>query len=196
MRHLLLATRNEDKRRELSRLLTDDVVLHSPAEFTDEEVEETEDSLWGNALLKARDGFQRSGLPSLADDTGLEVDALDGKPGVYSSRYAGEEATYDDNVNKLLEEMQGVAEENRRARFRTVMAYVDDTGEYRFDGTVEGVILTVKRGDGGFGYDPVFLPDGFDITLAEMETDAKNEISHRGRALKKFVQWWETHLPG
>ncbi len=190
-KHLLLATRNEDKRHELSRALGEGVQLHHPGEFSDEEVEETEDSLWGNALLKARDGYKRSGLPSLADDTGLEVDALGGAPGVYSSRYAGEEATYEDNVNKLLEEMNGVSDDKRAARFRTVMAYIDESGEYRFDGVVEGIILSEKRGQGGFGYDPVFLPDGFDITLAEMETDAKNQISHRGRAFRSFVQWWK-----
>ncbi len=189
--HLLLSTRNKDKRHELSRLLGEDVILHSPDEYTDEEVEETADTLYGNAYLKAEDGFRRSGLPSVADDTGLEVDALDGRPGVYSSRFAGPDATYEDNVNKLLVDIKSVDDPARTARFKTVIVYIDENGVEQFEGTVEGKILKVKRGNGGFGYDPVFLPDGFDLTLAEMNTDDKNKISHRGIAFRKFVDWWE-----
>ncbi|MDP8205893.1 MAG: RdgB/HAM1 family non-canonical purine NTP pyrophosphatase [Candidatus Electryonea clarkiae] len=191
LHHILLATRNEDKRRELSVMLGDEVIIHHPDEFSDQEVEETEDSLWGNALLKARHGFKSSGLPSVADDTGLEVDALNGEPGVYSSRYAGINATYNDNVNKLLKELKAFLEKERTTRFRTVIAYVDEHGEQRFDGLVEGTITMDKHGASGFGYDPVFKPDGYTITMAEMSLSTKNKISHRGKAFRAFVEWWQ-----
>jgi XTP/dITP diphosphohydrolase len=189
-RPLLLSTRNLDKRREISDMLGAGTELHHPDEFFDHDIEETGDTLWENALLKAREGFERSGLPTLADDTGLEVDALDGRPGVYSSRYAGENATYADNVRKLIEEMHDVPDKARGARFRTVMAYVDAEKELRFDGVIEGTILGEARGSNGFGYDPVFLPEKSDRTLAEMTLDEKNRISHRARAFRAFSQWW------
>ncbi len=191
-KHLLISTRNKDKRREISKALGENVELHHPEEFFDEDVEETGVTLYENALLKARAGFEESGLPSLADDTGLEVDALDGRPGVYSSRYAGEDATYEDNVNKLLEELNGVNDGNRTARFRTVMVYIDKEQTVRFDGVLEGRILTVKRGENGFGYDPVFLPENSDLTLAEIDVVDKNKISHRGLALQKFAHWYSS----
>lgn len=190
MKKLLLGTRNEDKRHELSQFLGSDTQLHHPAEFSEDDVEETGKTLWENALLKARAGFDSSGLPTLADDTGLEVDALDGRPGVYSSRYAGENVTYEQNVTKLLDELHGVPDKNRTARFKTVMAYVDADRIERFEGILEGIILESRRGDNGFGYDPVFLPINHDQTLAEMDTAAKNEISHRGLAVKAFAKWW------
>lgn len=190
MKHTLyVSTQNRDKLRELRQLLGEDVELRHPSP-EDPEVEETGDTLWDNALLKARAGFERSGLPTIADDTGLEVDALDGRPGVYSSRYAGEEATYEDNVRKLLTELDGVPAEKRTARFRSTIAYIDGERTERFDGVLEGEILTERRGDNGFGYDPVFLPEDGDRTLAEMDAGAKNAISHRGRALRAFVDWW------
>ena len=189
-RHILLATRNDDKRRELSNMLGDEVVLHHPDEYSSEEVEETADSLYGNAMLKAEAGFLLSHLPTIADDTGLEVDALDGAPGVYSSRFAGPDATYEDNVRKLLEELRGVESVKRTARFRTVLVYLDGNGGKRFDGTLEGRIIEERRGANGFGYDPVFLPEGSDLTLAELDTAAKNKISHRGMAFRSFAEWW------
>ncbi|MBD3166182.1 RdgB/HAM1 family non-canonical purine NTP pyrophosphatase [bacterium] len=189
-RPLLLSTRNLDKRREIAELLGGETELHHPDEFFDHDIEETGETLWENALLKAREGFAQSGLPTVADDTGLEVDALDGRPGVYSSRYAGSEATYADNVRKLLQETAGVPEDGRGARFRTVAAYVDGERELRFDGVLEGTILTEARGEDGFGYDPVFLPEGESRTLAEMGLEEKNRISHRARAFQAFSGWW------
>lgn len=188
---LLISTRNRDKYRELSLMLGDKVDLRQP-DVDDPDVEETGDTLWENALLKARDGFERHGIPTIADDTGLEVDALDGRPGVYSARYAGEDASYEDNVNLLLKELDGVPLEKRTARFRSVIAYVDGKRTERFDGVLEGVIIEEKRGSNGFGYDPVFLAEDGPLTLAEMGAEAKNEISHRGRALRSFVEWWNS----
>ena len=186
---LYVSTQNRDKLRELRQLLGEDVELRHPSP-DDPEVEETGDTLFDNALLKAKAGFERSGLPTIADDTGLEVDGLDGRPGVYSSRYAGEEATYEDNVRKLLSELDGVPAQKRTARFRSVIAYMDGDRVERFDGVLEGEILTERRGSNGFGYDPVFLPEKGELTLAELDADAKNAISHRGRALRAFVDWW------
>lgn len=191
MKKLYISTKNKNKLKELSRMLGDDIELLHPGE-DDEDVEETGVTLWENALLKANVGFERSGVPTIADDTGIEVDALNGGPGVYSARYAGEDATYEDNCRKLLQEMKGVAEEQRGARFRTVIAYVDGQSEpRRFDGIVEGRIITSNRGEGGFGYDPVFEVEGTEKTMAEMGSDEKNAISHRGNALRAFVKWWE-----
>jgi len=191
LKKLYISTKNKNKLKELSRMLGDDIELLHPGE-DDEDVEETGVTLWENALLKANVGFERSGVPTIADDTGIEVDALNGGPGVYSARYAGEDATYEDNCRKLLQEMKGVAEEQRGARFRTVIAYVDGQSEpRRFDGIVEGRIITSNRGEGGFGYDPVFEVEGTEKTMAEMGSDEKNAISHRGNALRAFVKWWE-----
>ena len=126
-------------------------------------------------------------IDCFADDTGLEVDALDGAPGVYSARYAGEGCSYQDNVNKLLQALEGV--ENRKARFRTVIALNINGEQHFFEGKVEGVITKEQHGEKGFGYDPIFLPDGFDQTFAEMTMEVKNQISHRGRATKKLVEF-------
>lgn len=154
-----------------------------------EEVEEDLPTLEGNALKKARYVFQQTGIPSLSDDTGLEVDALNGRPGVYSARYSGENATYQENVLKLLSELKGKQE--RGARFRTVVALVMDTGERTFEGFVEGEITTEQTGDGGFGYDPVFKPTGYSETFAELDSLEKNRISHRGKAIQSFVSFLE-----
>lgn len=156
----------------------------------EENVEVVEDlpTLEGNALKKAKFWYQRTGIPSLSDDTGLEVEALGGEPGVYSARYAGPDATYEDNVQKLLEEMKGI--ENRSARFRTVVALVSEK-ELLFEGVCEGEIIRQPRGEKGFGYDPVFLPDGFNRTFAELNAEEKNRISHRGRALQKLIGFLE-----
>jgi XTP/dITP diphosphohydrolase len=186
---IYVSTQNRDKLREISELLGPNVGLLHPS-TDDPDVEETGDSLWDNALLKARVGHDRSGLPTIADDTGLEVDALNGAPGIYSARYAGENARYEDNRRKLIEEITQVPEESRSARFRTVVAYVDKERELRFDGVVEGRILTEERGSGGFGYDPVFLVENSGKTMAEMSAEEKNGISHRGRALQAFLKWW------
>jgi XTP/dITP diphosphohydrolase len=144
------------------------------------DVDETEDTLAGNALLKARAVCVATGHAAVADDTGLEVDALDGAPGVFTARFAGPDATYDDNIDKLLSVLEGV--ENRKARFRTVIALVTpSSAEVVVEGVLEGAILSERRGAGGFGYDPIFEVDG--VTLAELGSESKNEISHRAVAL-------------
>ena len=150
------------------------------------EIKETGSTLFENAFLKARTVHRITGLPSLADDTGLEVDALNGAPGVYSARFAGENPSYEENVNKLLSVMLDVPVENRTARFRTVMAFVDSDVELSAEGFIKGVITTRVRGENGFGYDPVFQPKRSKITFAEMSDEEKNRISHRARALENL----------
>ena len=182
---LVVASKNPDKISEIEEILrslslTDEIVrgLDWP------DIEETGRTLKENALIKARAVVEVTGLPVVADDTGLEVDVLDGLPGVNTARYAGPSASYDDNVSRLLESMDGV--EDRKARFRTVVALVMPDGvEVTDEGSVEGVITKERRGFGGFGYDPVFEVDG--QTLAEMPADDKNALSHRARALRALT---------
>ena len=192
---IVLASRNEHKIEELKDTLADlGIELKSAPEFPNlKEVEEDKLTLEGNALKKARYVYEETGLPSLADDTGLEVDALDGRPGVFSARYAGEGASYEDNVEKLLAELAGVDKKDRGAQLRTVVALVSDEGTYTFEGICRGVILTEKRGAKGFGYDPVFQPKGYKETFAEMNSETKNKISHRGKAIGQFLDWLMEH---
>jgi XTP/dITP diphosphohydrolase len=188
---LVLATANPDKAREIADLLQGFEVAPRPAEVGD--VDETADTLEGNARLKAAAVaavVAVAGEVAVADDTGLEVDALGGRPGVWAARYAGEDATYADNVVKLLSELEGVPPgEGRRARFRTVaLAAWPDGREVVAEGTVEGEIAMAARGEGGFGYDPVFVPDGSGgRTFAEMTAAEKNAMSHRARAFAALV---------
>jgi XTP/dITP diphosphohydrolase len=182
---MVLATANPDKALEIAQVLGDWELMPRPAEVP--EVEETEDTLEGNARLKARALCKATGLPALADDTGLEVDLLGGAPGVYSARWSGEGATYASNVTKMLSEMEG--QQNRRARFRTVIvvAYPDGS-EVMTEGVVEGTVATEARGHNGFGYDPVFVPEaGNGLTYAEMDLETKNSLSHRGQALRTLA---------
>lgn len=151
-----------------------------------EELPETKHTLEENALQKAKYVFEKYHVNCFADDTGLEVEALNCKPGVYSARYAGENKNSDDNITKLLQELKD--ETNRKAQFRTVIAAVINGKEYLSEGIVKGEILKEKKGENGFGYDPVFKPDGFDCSFAEMTLEEKNKISHRSRALAKFVE--------
>lgn len=183
---LFLASGNPHKVEELHQLLGPlNIQLRSTLDYPDSpEVEEDQPDLKGNALKKARFWHYKTGLPAIADDTGLEVDVLDGAPGVYSARYAGEDASYEDNVRKLLTELDD--EENRKAQFRTVIAYVNDDEEYFFEGVCKGEILRKEKGTKGFGYDPVFRPEGYQKTFAELDSEEKNKISHRGKALEKF----------
>lgn len=189
MDKLVLATRNKNKIEEMQALVSGlGIKILSTLDFPElEEVDEDQPTLEGNALKKARYVHSVTGLPSLSDDTGLEVDALNGAPGVYSARYAGENVTYQDNVLKLLKELEGESE--RSARFRTVVALVSSKDENLFHGVCNGVILTEQRGEKGFGYDPVFKPEGYDQTFAELSSEVKNEISHRGRAVQKFISY-------
>lgn len=191
---LFLASGNPHKIEELKDLLKPfDISIKSTLDYPDaEEVVEDKPDLKGNALKKARFWHEKTGLPSLSDDTGLEVDLLDGGPGVYSARYAGENATYEQNTQKLLAELDGVS--NRSARFRTVVAFIDQKGsEYIFEGICEGEIISEKRGEKGFGYDPVFVPEGYDETFAELSSEQKNDISHRGKAMQAFLTYLEEY---
>ncbi len=186
---LVLATRNPGKVAELAARLDGlGVDLVSAADLAAPLVVEDAPTLRGNAEKKARALFAHAGLPALADDTGLEVDALDGAPGVRSARFAGDAADDEANRRKLLADLAGAPA--RTARFRTVLAYVDGAGVHFFDGVCEGLIATEEVGTGGFGYDSLFRPaDGDGRTFAEMTADEKNRISHRGRALDAFARW-------
>lgn len=186
---IVLASKNPHKFKEVQQILQPlGIEVLSARDFSHlEDVEEDADTLEGNALKKARYVAKETDLPALSDDTGLEVDALNGAPGVYSARYAGENASYEDNVGKLLDEMEGVSD--RAAKFRTVMAMVSDKSEYTFEGVCEGIITTKPKGDKGFGYDPVFQPEGYNQTFAELDSSIKNEISHRGKAVQKFIEF-------
>tara|TARA_A100001011_G_scaffold395321_1_gene489983 strand:+ start:50 stop:634 length:585 start_codon:yes stop_codon:yes gene_type:complete len=193
MNKIVLASRNPNKIQELRELLSlPDLQVLSTADFPElEEVDEDALTLEGNALKKAHYVAMVTGLPSLADDTGLEVSALNGAPGVYSARYAGEQASYDDNVEKLLSEMEDI--EQRNAQFRTVVAFVDADKHWIFEGVCTGQISRYRKGVKGFGYDPIFMPDGFEQSFAEMGSEQKNSISHRGLAMKDavaFLQKW------
>ena len=185
---IVLATHNHDKETELQYSLRGlDVDICLLSEYPDiGEIEETGTTLLENSLLKARTVYDRTGLPAIADDTGLEIDALDGAPGVYSARFAGLNPTYEDNVNKLLSVMENVPDDMRSARFRTVISFVDEIQELWTEGFIDGKITEFPRGNMGFGYDPVFYVPRLEKTFAELSTDEKNKISHRGIALQKL----------
>jgi XTP/dITP diphosphohydrolase len=183
---LVLATKNKDKIREIKNVLAGlPVEILTSSDFEDfPDIKETGATLEENAILKARGIAEFAGYPAVADDSGLEVAALNGAPGVYSSRYAGPGCTYADNNAKLLREMKDVPEDKRQARFRTVIAIAwDDENVETVDGTVEGVITRENRGENGFGYDPVFFYPPAGKTFAEMSLEEKNKVSHRGKAV-------------
>lgn len=194
---IIFATGNPHKVEEAGQILGPEFHLKTPADFgITEDIPETADTLEGNALQKAEYVFRHTGKPCFADDTGLFVDALGGAPGVLSARYAGPGKRAEDNVCKLLAELKDMPVENagrrlRTARFRCVVAYVDGNVRQVFEGRVEGEISTAPRGDSGFGYDPVFLPEryGLERSFAELTADEKNAISHRGEAMRQFAAW-------
>jgi len=189
-REIIIATNNPDKLAEIKSILSNSGIrVLCAADFADfPEIEETGETLAENALQKARAIWNKYKIPCLADDTGLEVDYLDGEPGVFSSRYAGPEATYDDNCNKLLADLREAPADSRAARFRSVMAFIDGGGrEHLVEGAIEGKIIDHRRGENGFGYDPVFFVPDANMTLAEMTPEQKNSISHRRRALDKII---------
>jgi len=192
MTRLLIATHNKDKVEEIRGILAG---LHlSLVPMTDypaiPQTLEDADTLEGNALKKAEEAFRATSIPAAADDTGLEVFYLNGEPGVFSSRYAGEGATYAGNRRKLLSRLRGVPPRRRGARFRTVVAFVPANGtHYLFEGICPGVIIEKEQGFGGFGYDPIFLPDGYAETFGEMALAQKNTLSHRARAFQKFAEF-------
>ncbi len=182
---LVFATNNKHKLEEVSAILGPEFELVTPAGCgITEDIPETQPTLEGNALQKARYIHERTGLDCFADDTGLEVAALGGDPGVRSARYAGDRHDFDENTSLLLKNLEGAPD--RSARFRTVIALILDGREYLFDGTVNGRIIPEYRGTGGFGYDPVFIPDGSGETFAEMNPAQKNAVSHRARAVEKL----------
>jgi len=187
---LVLATHNRDKVREIKALLKNSSFeVLTLDDFPDiQEIEEDGETLEQNAYKKAKTVFNKTGLLALADDTGLEVDALNGRPGVYSSRFSGENATYEDNVNKLLELMEDVSEPKRGAQFRCVISIVGQNINKFSEGICKGKIIRDKRGNRGFGYDPVFYVPDYKKTLAEMDLELKNIVSHRGIALIKAIQ--------
>jgi XTP/dITP diphosphohydrolase len=185
---LVAATNNQHKISEIKPLLELDFRILSLDEIgCDKELPETQDTLEGNSLQKATYVHDHFHLPCFADDTGLEVEALDGAPGVFSARYAGEQKNSEDNMALLLRNLSGKS--NRKARFRTVITIVGLDGVRKFEGIVSGLILGEKRGSAGFGYDPVFQPDGYQKTMAEMTLQEKNLISHRAIAVKKLVDY-------
>ena len=185
---LVFATNNKHKLSEIRAIVPKGFIVVGLSEIgCSHEIHETEETLEGNADLKAGHVVEVHSLDCFADDTGLEVDALGGKPGVYSSRYAGEEGDAEKNIDKLLLELQGNA--NRSARFRTVISLMLEGKVYHFVGIVEGNILHERRGKEGFGYDPVFQPLGFEQSFAEMPLEVKNSISHRGRATRKLIDF-------
>ena len=190
--YLLIATRNPNKFREIQADINmRNLILGSALDYPDlPDVVEDGDTLEANAIKKSVTLAKQTGRWALADDTGLEVNALDGAPGVYSARYAGEQATSTNNVTKLLQELANRSD--RTARFRTVLALSDPRGHARWvDGICDGTITKEARGSHGFGYDPVFLPKGFTETFAEMDIMMKNKISHRGRAIQSAKETWE-----
>ena len=195
MNHLVVATRNKGKIIEINALLSGLVdQISSAADFVDfPETVEDGDTFEENALKKAREASSFSGLPALADDSGLVVDALNGRPGVFSARYAGEGAGDAANNAQLIEECSKIPEEQRQAAFICVLAFVTPEGDERlFSGRVSGQIHSEARGDGGFGYDPLFLVDGMARSMAELTLAEKNSLSHRAQAFRKFREYLET----
>lgn len=191
MKSLVFATNNLHKLEEVRAILQGKFHIRSLAEIgCYDDIPETSPTIEGNALQKAEYVVDHFNTPCFADDTGLEVEALDGRPGVYSARYAGETATFDDNVDKLLEELKDKS--NRKARFKSVIAIVDGGRKVLFEGIINGTILNERRGTSGFGYDPVFVPEGYDQTFAEMPPALKNSISHRALAVEKLVEYLTT----
>ena len=194
MKQLLLATKNQGKIIEIKKAFSDldnfDIEILSLNDFPDmPDVIEDGETLDHNSLKKAKEIFEFSGIPTLADDTGLEIDFLDGAPGVYSARFAGENCTYEDNNNKTLKLLFNVPKEQRGAKFRTVITlYTSPDKIETTEGILEGQIIEEKIGKKGFGYDPIFKPNGYDLTLAELGLDEKNKISHRGKAVAKMIK--------
>ena len=193
---IVIATHNPDKKKEMVIALNDlGVNILSLGNFPEiGEIEETGSTLLENSLIKARTVFAKTGIPAIADDTGLEVDALNGAPGIYSARYAGENVSYQDNVKKLLSELSGVKEKLRNACFRTVISFYSPEKELWVDGSIEGMITKKPLGSKGFGYDSVFLVKQNGLTFGQMEKEEKDKISLRGLALNKMVKLFKKNI--
>ena len=193
MKKLVFATGNANKVKEVNELLDGSFEVLSLKDIGfEEELPETTGTIAGNALQKARTLYRALKVDCFAEDTGLEVDALNGEPGVNSARYAGAAKSSEDNIDLLLKNLAGSP--NRKARFRTVVALILDGKEYLFEGIAEGEILLERVGTGGFGYDPVFLPKGAKKTFAQMNADEKNAISHRGKAIRKLISFLKNKI--
>lgn len=189
---LVFASNNKNKIQEIRQLLPPNIEVLSLAEIgCTEDIAETADTIEGNAALKADYVTQNYNLPCFADDSGLEVEALNGAPGVYSARYAGEQKDDDDNIQKLLVELKD--EKNRNAQFKTVIALNLNDKQLLFTGVIKGKIINEKRGTNGFGYDPVFIANDSDKTFAELTSEEKNKVSHRAKAVEQLVQWLKNH---
>lgn len=187
-REIVIATNNKHKVEEIRSLVGNRIKIISLSELgCKEDIPETGETLEENARQKARYIWEKYGKDCFADDTGLMVDALDGKPGVYSARFAGEKCSFDDNIDLMLEMMEGKT--NRKAYFSTVICLIEQGEEKLFEGSCPGSILTERYGRGGFGYDPIFIPDGYGESFAEMSLEEKNKISHRGKATDKLIKY-------
>lgn len=187
MKKILVATHNEHKKEEIQQILGNEFQILSLSDYAiHDEIVEDGDTFEANALIKAKYCFEKTGVPSVGDDSGLVVEALDGRPGVFSARYAGNH-DFAKNIEKVLTEMQG--ETNRKAYFITVLCYYDGQQIQYFEGRVYGNLLEDNKGHQGFGYDPIFVPEGYEKTFAEMNPDEKNKISHRKKALDKFLEF-------
>ncbi|MBL0737102.1 non-canonical purine NTP diphosphatase [Flavobacterium sp. GN10] len=188
---LVFASNNKNKIAEIQSMLPESIKILSLEDINCfEDIPETADTIEGNAILKADYVTQKYGYDCFADDTGLEVNALNGEPGVYSARYAGEQKNADDNMNKLLEALKN--EENRSAQFKTVITLNLDGKQYLFTGIAKGDITITKTGTNGFGYDPIFKPENFNETFAELPLETKNTIGHRGKAVKQLIDFLST----
>ena len=186
MKKIVFATNNKHKLDEIRKITTGRIEILSLSDINcNEDIEETGTTLEENALIKVRYIKNKYGYDCFADDTGLEVEALNGEPGVYSSRYAGAQCNPQDNMNKLLDALQGI--NNRNAQFRTVIAVTLNNNEHLFEGVVKGHITTEKHGSNGFGYDPIFMPIGYNNTFGELSDEVKNGISHRAVAMEKLI---------
>ena len=191
MTQLILATHNDHKAKEFRDILPQYSVQTLADLGHDDEIKETATSLEGNSFIKAETVFKRYGHVVISDDSGLEVDALNGAPGVYSARYAGDSRNDQRNTEKLLDELQGAS--NRKAQFRTVITLMNAKNSFQFEGIVKGTIAKSPRGEAGFGYDPVFIPEGVQQTFAELAANEKNKISHRANAIEKLLHFLNEH---
>lgn len=188
-KEILIATHNAHKKEEIQQILGEKFTVTSLTDYNiHDEIVEDGNTFHANALIKAQYCFDTTGKPSLGDDSGLVVEALDGRPGIYSARYAGDH-DFAKNMSKVLDELEGV--ENRKAYFVTVMCLVDENGTNYFEGRVYGNLTKEVRGEKGFGYDPIFIPDNYEITFAEMKAEDKNKISHRKKAIEQFLEFME-----
>lgn len=190
MKKIVFATNNRHKSEEVKAILAEKAEIFCLADIgCNDDIPETGSTLEENAILKARYIYEKYNIPCFADDTGLEIDALNGRPGVYSARYAGEPSNSAMNMQKVQLEMEGIT--NREAQFRTVIAYIENGEIQLFEGTVKGAIGVKPEGNGGFGYDPLFIPEGYDMSFASLSPEVKNTISHRAIAMGKFTAYFQ-----